>query len=443
MRSSIANRLASVRTTLLSISSLPVLAGLGLSSLLLAISVFGGCMTDDPRAGTRAGGGTGSGGSSSSSSSGGVDANVGGAPIDCGAAPANGAPFSKQGLLAAASDCAAWHACSFRNAATTLRERVRAESTTDPATREASRSAWKAAMDAWSSMELFQFGPIASKTLDPYHGRGLRSFVHPWPQTSRCEVERQVVTKPWQSQGIETVLPAGRGLYALEYLLFYPGADTACLSGSPTGQAWGALSASDLASAKGAYASAVADNLVALALEVHNVWLPSGEDFKSKLAVTYQGYGSDQEALNVVGWSLFYLEKDIKDLKVAVRAGVDPGEINPETPFALVEIENIRTNLRAFQELFRGCGPNGEGLGFEDWLVASNLPDLAAEVASDLAHARAVADAFPPFQSATQAQFKQLYDALRPLAVVLKTRLFGSGSPLNLKLPAGTASDTD
>ena len=409
-----------------------------------AVSVVAACSTtDDPRAGTRrapsAGGPT---GSSGGSSSGGLDAAPPAGPIECGPAPGVAAPFTKQALLGAAGDCAAWHACNFLNAATTLRSSVhdQAAAASDEKL-AAARASWKTAMNEWSKMELFQFGPLASKVLDPYHGRGLRSFVHPWPQRNRCEIEKQVATKAWQ-QGMDTVLPVSRGLDAVEYLLFYPGTDTVCLPSSPAGQAWAALAPPDLAKAKSDYAVAVADNVLALALELRNVWLPGGEDFKAKLA-SFDGYGSEQETLNVVAWALFYVEEDLKDTKLAPRAGVAATEPNPETPFAEVDVENVRTNLHAFRELFQGCSADGTGVGFDDWLVAAGQPELANDVLVALAAAQAAADAFPPFSQASEAQFKQLYDAVDAIGDLLKTRLFGSASALNLKLPATAASDTD
>jgi uncharacterized protein len=412
----------------------------GVAVVLVGIAVVVSCRsTDDPRAGSLGG----TSGGNGTSSSGGIDAAPPESPIACGAAPAAAPPFTKQALLGAAADCAAWHACTFLNAANALRTSVRDHgSAPSEAKVTAARTAWKTAMDEWSKVELFQFGPAGSKSIDPYYGRGLRTFVHPWPQTSRCEVEKQIATKEWREAGIGAVLPSGRGLFAVEYVFFYPGADTACLAGSPTGQAWGALGAADLAKAKSDYAVAVADNILALGLELRNVWLPEGENFKAKL-LALEGYGSDQEALNVVGWSLFYIEKDVKDLKLASRAGVEPTAPNPETPFALVEIENIRTNLRAFRSLFEGCGTNGAGIGFDDWLVSAGHQTLANDITTALANAQAAADAFPAFAQANETQFRSLYEAVRVLTNLLKTNLFGSASPLNLKLPAGVASDTD
>ncbi len=419
---------------------------------LAAVSAVVACSTEDPRAGTRSG--TSSGGTSSSSggsSSGGIDATAPEGPIECGPAPGAAAPFSKQALLSAASECAAWHACTFQNAATALRASIRDHAAApDDAKLAAARTAWATAMNEWSKMELFQFGPVASKAIDSYQGRGLRSFVHSWPDHNRCQVETQVAMKGWVEQGMESVLPSARGLFALEYLLHYPNADTVCLPASNAGQKWSTLAPSDLAKAKNDYAVAVADNVVAVALEIRNVWQPKpeGEDFKAKL-LAFDKYGSEQETLNVVAWSLFYVEDDIKDQKVASLAGAQTRAYVPETPYAGREIESIRTNLRAFRSLFQGCGADGAGVGFDDWLGAAGQEQLSNEIVAALAQAQAAADAFPSFAEVqakpetSTAKFLELYNALKPLTDLLKTRFFGSASPLNLKLPASAASDTD
>lgn len=372
----------------------------------------------------------------STSSSGGIDATAPDGPIDCGPAPGVAGAFTKQALLGAMADCASWHACSFQNAATKLRTSVRAPSPNDE-----KKVAWRTAMNEWSKMELFQFGPIASTSEDKYHGRGLRSFVHPWPDHNRCQIEQQVVSRDYE-RGWNLVLSNGRGLFGLEYLLHYPGVDTACLPNSTTGKAWAAMAPDQLAKAKNDYAVALADNLVALALEVQHVWRPDGENFKAKL-LAFDGYGSEQETLNVVAWALFYVESELKDHKLAARAGIKTVPPAPETPYALVEIENIRTNLHSFRKVFQGCSDDGTGIGFDDWLVAAGQESLSQSIVAALTQAEIAADAFPSFGEATQAKFRELYDAIKPLSDLLKTSLFGSSSPLNLKLPAAAASDTD
>ena len=114
-----------------------------------------------------------------------------------------------------------------------------------------------------------------------------------------------------------------------------------------------------------------------------------------------------------------------------------------ESPFAGVGTENIRANLLGFRRLFEGCGQNGEGLGFDDWLTEAGHAELAADILRALRNAEDAAVAFPPFKTATAAQIQSLYATIKQLTDMLKTDLFGAGSPLNLKLPASVENDTD
>lgn len=413
---------------------------LGLAIAPAAVGVFVACNgTDDPRAGRRT---ETPGGNGPPTGGGGLDASLPTGPLECGDAPVVTGEFSKQRLLEATSQCAAWHACAFQDATTALRTSVRAhaDAPTDE-THTAAQSAWFATMATWSAMEIFQIGPVASKALDKYHGRGLRSFVHPWPDHNRCQVETQVVQKGYES-GWNVVFPGSRGLFGLEYLLFYPGTDTVCLPNSSAAQAWAAESPDGIVTAKNAYAVALADNLAALAAEVRNVWAEDGENFVTKLT-SFDGYGSEQETLNVVAWALMYPEKEIKDWKLGGRAGVQATTTTAETPFAGVETTNMRANFRAFRRMFQGCGDDGQGIGFDDWLVAAGQQPLANDMIAAIDRVQAAADAFPAYGEATEAQFLAFYNELKPLSDLLKTNFFGSASPLNLKLPASAASDTD
>lgn len=363
-------------------------------------------------------------------------------PLSCGDAPTSQAAFSKNAMLAAVAECAAWHTCMFENSAHVLKSSIDAASSdASDGKRATAQLAYRLAMDAWSKMELFQFGPMARQASDKYYGRGIRTYVHPWPDTSRCQVETQVALKGYQ-KGFDLVFPSGRGLFAVEYLLHYPGQDSACSPSSTAGTAWSGLSGDAIVQAKRDYAKAVAADVLGHAQSLSRVWSPSGENFKAKL-LSYEGYGSEQETLNVVAWSMLYVEKEVKDLKLGSLAGVQTSPPNLETPYAQIDIENIRSNLRAFQSLYQGCGPSGAGLGFDDWLKAAGHAELAAEVDAQLQIAIAAADAFPAFYNATESEFADFYGKVRQLTTLLKTRVFGSASPLNLKLPASAASDTD
>jgi hypothetical protein len=60
-----------------------------------------------------------------------------------------------------------------------------------------------------------------------------------------------------------------------------------------------------------------------------------------------------------------------------------------------------------------------------------------------LSGAEAAAESFPPLDAATGPELQGLYAAVKGLTDLLKSDLFGAGSPLNLELPDGVASDTD
>ncbi|HEY8944810.1 MAG TPA: imelysin family protein, partial [Polyangiaceae bacterium] len=368
---------------------------------------------------------------------------------DCGPPPISEGPFTRESLRGAAAACALWHFCEFEDEALKLESRVhRYAAAPDERAAEAARDAWRSAMSAWSRVEMFQFGPLSSRTesagKDSFRGQGVRELIYAWPTVARCRVEDQIVSQSYATRGMDGVLISGRGLYALEYLLFYPGTDTVCGSATPTAKAWTELDSADISARKREYAAALATDVLQRIQGLSTLYSPEGGNFQQEFAQAV-GYPNEQEALNVLAWALVYVEREVKDWKLGVPAELTlthpVGE--HEAPYALVGTENLRENLRGFRSLFQGCGANGEGLGFDDWLTESGHPELADDILGALQNAQSAADRFPPYDRATKADFQALYAAVKALTDLLKAELFGSGSPLNLELPAGVASDTD
>jgi len=257
-------------------------------------------------------------------------------------------------------------------------------------------------------------------------------------------VEDQLASQAYRTQGFGNVLVSSKGLFGLEYLLFYEGSDTACLPVTTTAKTWGTLAPDELASRKRAYAAAVAENVSVETRGLLASWRPDGGNFRQTF-VSASGYPSEQEALNVVAWALVYVEREVKDWKLGIPAGytlMHPVS-GPEAPFSGVSTLLGRENLHGFRSLFQGCGESGEGLGFDDWLAEAGHAELATDLLAALTSAQAVADAAPPLEQATPAELEALYRAVKALTDLLKSDLFGPGSPLNLKLPEGVASDTD
>jgi predicted lipoprotein len=374
-------------------------------------------------------------------------------PVDpgpCGAAPVSSVAFTREALRAAAGECANWHYCQFDVVAEALDARVQELSTAPslPAL-EGAQAAWRDAMALWSRVELFQFGPLGSRAesagKDIYEGQGIRDLVYSWPASARCRVEDQLITQTFATRGMDPVLISGKGLFGLEYLLFYPNGDTACAATTATGRAWAQLDGATIAGRKRAYAAAVARDIAVKAQRVLDAWSPSGGNFTPTFVNVGGAYPGEQEAMNVLAWSLVYVEREVKDWKLGVPAGytLTSPVTGPESPFAGVATTNLQNNLRGFRSLFQGCGPNGEGIGFDDWLIEVGHPGLAADMIAAWASAQAAADAFPPLHTASVAQIDALYRSIKGLTDLLKTDFFGAGSPINLELPGGVEGDTD
>jgi hypothetical protein len=303
-------------------------------------------------------------------------------------------------------------------------------------------------MHVWSGLELFQFGPLSSAAVtagkDSYQGKGIRDRIYSWPLVSRCRVEEQVESRRYQSTGMDPVLVSGRGFFALEYLLFYEGSDTACAATSPTFAAWTSLSPQTIDERKRAYARAVARDISTQAAALRSAWDPAEGNFR-QVFVSASGYPSEHEAMTVLAWALTYFERETKDWKVGIPAGytlVHP-VAQPESPFANVGTDNIRENLVGFRRLFQGCGESGEGIGFDDWLEQAGHGALAGDLVAAVQTAKPVVDALPALPSASTQELDAAYQALRRVTNLLKADLFGAGSPLNLKLPATIENDTD
>ncbi len=443
--------------------------------MALTMSAFAGCGTKNPRPGQASGGSSSSGGRGPGKGSGGVDFGEGGAGGDnglggdgqvdgsggrkdpggtggsgatdsgakCGERPVSTGEFSKKRLLESAGACSAYSACIFSSAAFELGRQVTryADKPSDERL-DAARAAWIDAAVVWSETTPSQYGPIASTASDRYHGRGIGSFIHAWPALNRCEIEKQVATRAYEEQGFQRILPSARGLAALEYLLFTDEEETACAANSTTYKIWNELSAEERDQAKRDYARAVVGDLYQKAEELVSAWDPEGEDFGKKLS-NYEGYGSEQEALNVVAWSLLYPYDAIRDLKIGPLVGIGTALKNPESPYAEIDTESIRANLAAFRALFQGCGEGGEGIGFDDWLTAAGAGDLRQEIQDAFETIDAHAAELPPLDEASETELNDFYAELKVLSDLLKQQFFGSGSVLNLKLPASAASDTD
>jgi uncharacterized protein len=359
--------------------------------------------------------------------------------------------FSRRGLLQAVAACALDRFDAMRASSAALALAVDAWAV-DPARRADARNAWLATMVIWQEAELFRIGPASARTMPG--GLGLRDQIYGWPLVNRCKVEEQLVAKTYESATFGDSVITGRGLGALEYLLFHEGTDNACSQFSPINGdgTWAALGEGELAARKIAYAQAVAAQVARRATELHEAWSPSGGNFVTKLGAAGAGsevYATDQDGLNAISDAMFYVEHEVKDLKLARAIGLaeclaDTCPEALESQWAHRSKEHVLANLRGFRRIFAGCGEEASGLGFDDWLVERNRGDLATDMLTALAGATLVVESLDGSFEVTLAtepdRLRVVHAGLKVLTDLLKVEMTG---PLDLELPQVIEGDND
>lgn len=361
--------------------------------------------------------------------------------------------FDKAGLLRAFGECARTTYGEVHAAAVELEAAARrAEAEGTPEARSAAQEAWKKAIDAWQRAELFGFGP-AAMTGSP-GGQDLRDPIYAWPLTSRCLLEQQLVDKVYDKPELATTLVSTRGLAALEYLLFYGGADNACAATASINAAgtWAALGEPEVQKRKLAYARALATDLSGRVQRLVDAWDPAKGNFLAELAGAgaTPTFPTQQVAFNAVSSGLFYVDDFMKNMKVGRPAGLYDCTAAScvdlvESPWAKRSKEHLAGNLAGLERLVFGCGAGGAGLGFDDYLTALGAQATAQKLTAQLAAARAALAALsePTFEEDIQknpAGVQALFDALRALASTMKSELI---TVLDLELPKRVEGDND
>lgn len=363
--------------------------------------------------------------------------------------------FTKRALLESAADCAVERYTEFSELAVTLRDATAALASdpTSPPLLDAARAAWLAAESSWQVAEPFSFGP-AARSSEP-GGQDLRDQIYAWPLGSRCKVDQTLVDQSYGNATFPLTLISGRGLGAVEYLLFYfEGADNGCSAAASINSqgTWAAIPAADLRARKAAYAAAAAKDVAARADALLAAWAASGGNFRKELVEAGGAsavFASEQAALNAVSNAMFYVEKEVKDLKVAKPLGLldcatatCPEAL--ESQFAHVSSANVINNLVGFRLAFEGCGGGAMAVGFDDWLAEAGAASLATEMSSatEAAHATALA-MDPPLDVAVYDDLpgvQALHTSIKGVTDLLKTEMV---TVLDLELPKSSEGDND
>ncbi|MGH8502175.1 MAG: imelysin family protein [Gammaproteobacteria bacterium] len=336
----------------------------------------------------------------------------------------------------------------------------------------AARLAWRAAMNQWQIAEMFQFGPVAM------NGGVIRNNIYSWPLENTCSVDQNVVNfennrNPDGSTpfSINATTVDSRGLPAIGYLLFAVGKNHTCPVQVAVTRGWNQRPLAAREAARCEYAIAAARHVKANAQALVNAWAPGRGNYLRDLATAGQpgsSFPSAHAAINEVSDAMFYLENEVKEMKLGEPLGkfdnnCGPGEICPEELESLKDRTNngrldaliynsghakqmLRQNFIAFQQGFHGGAPgNPLAIGFDDFLASLGQRVFANQMAAQLRALVASVDSIDgTLNAALATDFRAVDDVyelrLQPISIRLRNQFL---SILGLEAPASSASDTD
>lgn len=313
------------------------------------------------------------------------------------------------------------------------------------------RAAFSNSMDVWQRAESMIVGP-AGMAGQAAGGKDFRDQIYSWPLSNACAVDQETVAKNYETAELLRSQPVNRrGLDALEYLLFVDNAENQCdpnLSINRMGD-WAALSEAEIAERRIDYARQLGGLLVEDIRALRAEWAAGEDTFRAEFVDPASGdtYDSTRASLNALSDALFYLEKEVKDMKLAPPAGISDclDEVCPdkrESLWADRSLANIRKNIEGFLVIYRGDGEDAPG--FDDLLASVDQAELDQSIQSKLEEALALIDSIDGSMAATLAsnpdKITNLHGLLKEFALLLKTEFV---TVLDLDLPKRAEGDND
>jgi predicted lipoprotein len=302
-------------------------------------------------------------------------------------------------------------------------------------TLETARAAWRDAMDAWEAADAVLVGPAAMDN------KTLRDRIYGWPLLSTCGVDRDTASR-WTdpaSYDIDAKLANVRSLASIEYLLFPPFASHTCAS-SPAG--WDAIGA-DIPRARCRLAQTIALDVGKAATDVDIAW----REYAAVLST------AGHPGVNLVSDGMFYVDRMVKDMKLAEAAGIAINACGTVGTPCPQEVElrysdrgtfAIRINLATLRAAFTGMTPAGDGPGFDDFLIAADHPEVAQRMTAALdaavAKAAALPDSFNAALTSDHPKIVELHAAVRLFTNDVKSQFL---TVLSLDIPDDVAADND
>ncbi len=262
---------------------------------------------------------------------------------------------------------------------------------------ERAQSAWRAARRPWKETEVFNFGPVVDEPLR-YGAK-----IDFWP--ARPAAVETVLAGP-DALDPKALGAAAKGLPAVEYLLFAPGAGEAFRENHRRYE----------------YLAVLIEDLITQSRALADAWDPLRGNYQSELVEAGRGsstYDTLSMALSEVVNRMGFTVENIRADKLA--AGIAPdGTPQPDRLESLLSgrsVADIRDNLRGIETLYFGDAA-ARVLALDDYLLHRGFR-LAGRMSSELEASRsALGRIDAPLSLAIEDEPELVQDAVERLAAL-------------------------
>ena len=320
--------------------------------------------------------------------------------------------------------------------------------------RTESEDAWRAAFLSWQRIVPLGFGPTGIPATFT-GGMGLGEEIDSWPLTNACRIDQLVADEGYTASGFPAnQLVTVYGLGALEYLLFRHDTDNACAPQAAINQngSWSALGEETIRKRRVRYAAVIAATLVLHARTLADAWA-GDQGFAAQLARAGESgspFASPQDAVNELFAALLLGVQQMKDDKLAAPAGISAKCTRTSCPELLESLwagasaAALRENARGVHVALLGDEEDASSVGFDEWLVAAQAPELAQDLTDDVHDMERAVEAIPELMEEALAGSPDTVNAahasVKRLADLLKSQFL---TTLNLAMPQEGAADND
>ena len=251
-------------------------------------------------------------------------------------------------------------------------------SATEMSARSAAQDSFLSAMSTWQTAEMMLLGPLAD------NDRAIRNQIYSYASATRnpCAIDQAIVLSQNDGFNLANRSLNHRGLDSLEYLLFNDDLTHRCPSRITETVGWNDLPENERKQQRCEYARLTLADINNSVDQVDRVWAPDLENYRS----TFLNPNNLEDSLKALSDALFYIEIEVKDLKVGEVSGVNPDCSRFSCPdliesaYAQQSFEYITKNIEAFSLIFEG----GEGLGFADLIIHSGFPEVATKFRNNI-----------------------------------------------------------